>query len=113
MDRIDGILETLNVADSGEREYTHVTATVSTSGDTTVHTPAAGKKIRLHWVYAINNPSASSPPRIVVRLGATEYYRVWALSKRQQITGPTNGPLVINLSGTGDVAVTAILEEVE
>lgn len=97
--------------DSGEYEYTHVVATVTASGPTTVYTPAAGKLIRLRWIYAINDPGSSASPLIKVFLGAQEYYRVFALSKRQAISGPINGPLIINLSEAAEVAVTAILEE--
>lgn len=102
----------VNVADSGERVYTHVVATAIASGDTTIHTPAVGLRIRLRWMYAINDPTATSPPLIKIRLEATEIYRVWALSKRQLVVGDIDAPLVINLTGTGTVAVTAILEEV-
>lgn len=98
--------------DSGENEFTHVTATVSASGDTTIATPAAGKAIRLHWFYAINDPTATSAPLLKVKLGAVEIYRAWALSKRQRKTGAVNDPLVLNLSIGGTVAVTAIYEEV-
>lgn len=101
-----------NTADSGEREYTHVVATASAAGDTTVYTPAAGKRVRIRWIYAINDPTASSAPLIRVLLGGSEKYRVYALSKRQMVTGPVNGPLVINLSAAGAVAVTVLLEEV-
>lgn len=87
-------------------------ATVTASGNTTVHTPAAGKRIRLHWMYAINDPSATTPPLIKVFLGADEKYRVYALSKRQMATGPMDGALIINLSTAGSVAVTALIEEV-
>lgn len=102
----------VNVADSGEREYTHVVATVTAIGDTTIHTPAAGKAIRLRWIYAINNPTATEATLIKVRLGATELYRVWALSKRQVVTGAIDAPLVINLSAAGTVAITALIEEI-
>jgi hypothetical protein len=34
------------------------------------------------------------------------------LSKRQTISGPVDGALIIDLSTAGSVAVTAILEEV-
>jgi hypothetical protein len=98
--------------DSGEYEYTHVVATVTASGPTTIYTPAAGKLIRLRWIYAINDPGSSASPLIRVFLGAQEYYRVFALSKRQAISGPIDGPLIINLSEAAEVAVTAILEEV-
>lgn len=102
----------VNVADSGEREYTHVVATVNNIGDTTIHTPAAGKAIRLHWIYAINNPVSETAPLIKVKLGALELFRVWAISKRQRKTGAIDAPLVINLSSTGSVAITALLEEI-
>lgn len=102
----------VDVADSAEREYTHVTATVVSSGDTTVHTPAAGKAIRLRWVYAVNNPTATSAPLIKVKLGAEEKFCVFALSKRQLVTGAADAPLVVNLSEAGMVAFTAILEEI-
>lgn len=98
--------------DSGEQEYTHVVATVTASGNTTVYTPASGRRVRLHWMYAINDPGAATNPLIKVFLGADEKYRVYALSKRQMATGPVNGELIINLSTTGSVAVTALLEEV-
>lgn len=102
----------VDVADSGEREYTHVVATVTSSGDTVVYTPAVGKAVRLRWIYAINDPTALSAPLIKVRLGAEEKYRAWAISKRQRVTGPIDGALTINLTGSGTVAVTALLEEI-
>lgn len=97
--------------DSGEYEYTHVVATVTASGSTTIYTPTAGKLIRLRWIYAINDPGSSATPLIKVFLGAQEYYRVFALSKRQAISGAIDAPLIINLSEAAEVAVTAILEE--
>lgn len=117
---------TVQAVDSGEREYTHVTATVTAAGDTVVAGPAGsgpggsdpphvltpGKAARLRWIYAINDPTASTPTLIKVSLGSTELYRVWALSKRQLVTGAVNAPLVINLSAPGNVAVTVLLEEV-
>lgn len=101
------------VSDSGEREYIHVVDTVSASGDTTVHTPAVGKAIRLHWIYAICDPAATNPPLINIKIGALALFRVYALSKRQRKTGAVDAPLIINLSSGGNaVAITAILEEV-
>lgn len=103
----------INTADSGEREYIHAVATVTALGDTTVITPTPGKAIRLRWIYAINDPTAASAPLIRVSLGTTEIYRAWALSKRQLKTGEVDAPLIVNLTGsTGQVAVTAIYEEV-
>jgi hypothetical protein len=98
--------------DSGNFEYTHIVQTITASGDTTVYTPAAGRRIRLHWSYAINDPSSASSPLIRVILGGAEKYRVYALSKRQRITGSVDGTLVVNLSATASVAVTFVLEEI-
>lgn len=98
--------------DSGEREFTHVTATVSAAGDTVVHAPSAGKRVRLRWIYAIPSPESSPAPLIGIRLGGQELFRVFGVSKRQVKTGPADGALVVSLSTPGTVAVTAILEEV-
>jgi hypothetical protein len=97
--------------DSGEYDFTHVVSTVTASGSTTIYTPAAGKRLRLRWIYALNNPSLSNSPLIKVFLGAEEKFRVYALSKRQFTTGPVNGALIINLSEAAEVAVTALIEE--
>ena len=101
-----------HVQDSGEQEYTHVVATVTASGSTTVHTPATGRRIRLRWVYALNDPGSAASPLIKVFLGTKELYRVYALSKRQLATGPVNGALIVELSEAAEVAVTALIEEI-
>jgi hypothetical protein len=98
--------------DSAEQEYTHVVATVTAAGDTVVYTPQAGKRVRLHWVYAINDPGSESTPLIKIFVGPTELYRVYALSKRQLSTGPLDGVLKVNLSEAAEVAITVLLEEV-
>lgn len=98
--------------DSAEQQFTHVVATVTASGNTVVYTPATGKSVRLRWMYAISDPAGASQPLIRVFLGAEEKYRVYALSKRQITTGPVDGALIINLSATGSVAVTALIEEI-
>ena len=102
----------IDVRDSGEREYTHVVATVTATGDTVIHTPAAGKAVRLRWIYVISDPASDPAPLINVKLGTATIYRVYALSKRQVKTGDVDAALIINLSTSGSVAVTAILEEV-
>lgn len=97
--------------DSGEYDFTHVVATVTASGSTTIYTPAAGKRLRLRWIYALNDPGSSASPLIKIFLGAEEKFRVYAVSKRQWSTGPVNGSLIINLSEAAEVAVTALIEE--
>jgi len=89
-----------------------VVATVTASGSTTIHTPAAGKRVRLRWIYAINDPDSAANPLIKILLGAEEKFRLYAISKRQLVTGPADGALIINLSETASVAVTALIEEV-
>jgi len=98
-------------ADSAEQEFTHVVATVTAAGSTTIYTPAAGRRVRLRWIYAINDPGSAASPLIKVFLGAEEKYRVFALSKRQMTTGPVDGAVIVNLSEAAEVAVTVLLEE--
>ena len=102
----------LEIADSTDFEYIVATATVTAAGNTTVYTPAAGKKIRLHWVYTLNNPASVVPALITLSLGGVTKYMTYGVSKRQQDTGPINGALVINLSVANTVACTFRLEEV-
>lgn len=90
---------------------TPVVATVTDAGDTTLHTPAAGKAIRLHWFSAINDPDEASTPLVKVSLGATELYRAYAVAHRQVFDGAVGDALVVNLSGAASVAVTAHIEE--
>jgi hypothetical protein len=91
---------------------TPVVATVTASGDTTIHTPAAGKKIRLFWVSAINDPDETTTPLILVKLGALESYRAYAVAHWEIFEGAVDAPLVINLSSAASVAVTAHIEEI-
>lgn len=100
------------IADSTDSEYLRVATSVTTAGDTTLVTPAAGKRIRLQWVYAINDPTALISTKLTVKLGTAVQYVAWAISKRQQLTGAVDAPLVINLSAAGDVAVTVFYQEV-
>ena len=99
--------------DSSEQEFTHVVATVTASGSTTVHTPSAGKRLRLRWIYAINDPDLTVNPLIKIFLGGEEKFRLYAISKRQMVTGPVDGALVIELSEPASVAVTALVEEIQ
>lgn len=98
--------------DSAEQEFLHIVGTVTASGNTTIYTPSPGKRVRLRWLYAINDPGSASSPLIKIYLGDQEKYRVYALSKRQLTTGPIDGPLIVNLSEAAEVAVTFLLEEI-
>jgi hypothetical protein len=98
--------------DSTDSEYLRVATSVTATGDTTLITPAAGKRIRLQWVYAINDPTAVLSTKITIKLGTAVQYVAWAISKRQQLTGAVDAPLIVNLSNLGDVAVTVFYQEV-
>lgn len=100
------------VVDSGEQEFRHVVSTVTSSGETTLYTPASGNRLRVRWVYAINDPGSTASPLIKILLGSQEIFRVYALSKRQLVTGPVDGALKIDLSEAAEVAVTVLLEEI-
>ena len=99
-------------SDSGEREAVHVVATITASGNTVVYTPAAGKRVQVYWSYAVTQPGAATQPLISVFLGAVEKFRVYALSKRQVMTGPADGTLSVTLSAASSVATTFVLSEV-
>lgn len=99
--------------DSGEQSFAnHVVSTVTAAGSTTLYTPAAGKRVQLRWIYAVQDPSSATAPLISVFLGAEEKFRVYAVSKRQYVLGPVDGALRVVLDKPGSVAVTALLIEV-
>jgi len=90
------------------------TAQVTTTGDTTVHTPAAGKAIVLYWVSAINDPDATSSPLISIGFsGASTYlYSAYAIAHWEVFQGAVDQSLVVNLDGPGAVAFTMHYQEV-
>ena len=102
----------LSTSDSSDAEYLAVTQLVSAAGDTVVYSPAAGKRIRIRWAYAINDPSSATPALITIKLGTLVKYRVFGVSKHQSDTGPVDGALTVNLSVAGNVACTFRLEEI-
>jgi hypothetical protein len=102
----------LPTADSSDVEYLRYAGSVTTSGQTNLIVPATGKRIRLYWVYAINDPAASTSTKITIKLGNEIQYVAWAISKRQQLTGPIDGELSVTLSNPGDVAVTVFYQEI-
>lgn len=105
------VQEVQQTLDTTDVEYTSVALTLTSAGDNVVYTPASGKRVRIHWVYAINNPNLPST-KITIKIGTQTYYVAWAISKRQQFTGEINAPLVVNLSVSGDVAFTVFIQEI-
>lgn len=86
-------------------------ATITASGNTTVHTPASGNAIRLFWVSAINDPDEATTPLIEIRLGTTPFYRGYAVAHWEMFEGAVNEALIVNLSGAASVAFTAHYQE--
>lgn len=98
--------------DLGEREALPVSTVVTASGDTTILTPASGKRIRLFRIQAINKPTATTSPLISVKLGGVTIFANYAIALRQKITGAIDGALVVNLSEAGEVAFTYVAEQI-
>lgn len=103
--------------DAADVAVTPIVATVTAAGDTVIHTPAAGMRIRLHWVSAINDPDEAASPLIKIGFGptggpiGTEAYRTYAVAHRQTFESAADEDLIVNLSGAAWVAVTAHIEE--
>lgn len=97
----------------------------SSSGTNVVHTPAAGKRIRLFWVGLSGNPSNGAPVKVGIRFttGGTDFLEVW-LSQyggafahfykggESFVLGGVDEPLVANLSAAQNVLVNIDYEEV-
>ena len=109
---LDATLQSVLIEVAAKTEFVAVTALVTNAGDTTLYTPAAGKKIRLRWSYALNDPAALTPARITIKLGSQVEYITYGVSKSLVDTGPINGALIVNLSAAGNVACTFRLEEI-
>lgn len=88
-------------------------AVISTSGDTTVITPAAGKRVRVYWVSFIPNSDNTAANLVTVKFaGGTSMYVGYAMAHWEEFTGTTNQAVVVNLSNTQPVAVTIHFQEV-
>lgn len=123
VDGIEGLLTTIdsdtgnlvNIATYLNNRFgggkTPVPFTVTASGDTTIHTPASGKAIRLFSIDALTDPDQSTTPLIKVLIGTNEKLRGHALGKWEIFTGAADEVLKINLSEASSVSGTAILEE--
>lgn len=101
--------------DSAEHEYVPglLGGVVAASGPNLFYTPAAGKKLRLHWIYALSKPSATVFPLITVMLGNKEICTTYGVSKRKRTTADNPGDaLVVILDQPGSVACTFDIEEI-
>ena len=108
---LDATLQSVLTEVAMQQEFIPVSATVFATGDTALYTPQAGKRLRLRWVYALNDPTSANPARITIKLGNQTKYVTYGISKKQVDTGPVDGALIINLSQAGSVACTFRIEE--
>lgn len=89
--------------------------TASASGDTTIHTPSGGNRIRLGYLCLSADGGNSADVTVIVKFtsGGTTLYKlslkagaIWARNigaGQRYLDGGVNNPLVINLSGTQTV----------
>jgi hypothetical protein len=100
----------------------HVTKAglVNTTGDNTLHTPAAGKRIRLYWIALSTSQDNTAENLIQVKLtdaDGTVKYR-WRMGNPgafvggRTIEGNVDEPLILNLATTDGVDWNVDLEEV-
>lgn len=92
---------------------------VSTIGNNIILTPAAGKKIRLHWVGFSSSENNTAEVLVIMKFGATgpSIYR-WNMSAPgifshwETVEGAANETLIINLSGAQPVEINYTYEEI-
>ncbi len=103
--------------DSGEQDWKTAKATVVNSGETVVLTPAAGKRIVIRKVYALNDPAITIPALIQVMLlnddGVNEWIRNYGILTRQRRVGAIDAPVRIALDVASKVAVTIFYQETD
>lgn len=104
--------------------YSAKSADASSSGDNTIHTPAAGKKIRLYYLALSANGANSADVTTVVKFaagGATKYKlslkagAIWARNigaGRRYLEGAANEALIVNLSAAQTVHASLEYEEI-
>jgi len=90
------------------------TQTVAASGDTTVLTPASGKRLAVYWIAAIPDPNNETTPLIIVKwsVSGDELYRSYAVVHWEELIGATDEPLVVNLSAAVSTPVTIHYREI-
>lgn len=104
--------------------YSAKAGTAFSSGDTTIHTPAAGKAIRLHYI-SINADGANSTDCTTIlkfAAGGSSIYKLclkagamWARNigaGRRYIQGGINEALIINLSAAQNIHYSIEYEEI-
>lgn len=91
-----------------------IATTIAAAGDTTLLTPAAGKRLRVVWVSAIPSPDNTGANRVRLKFGTSgsPFYETYALAHWELFDGPTDAPLVVNLATGEPVSVTVHYREI-
>lgn len=89
-----------------------VTGVVTTTSPTVIYTPSTGKRIRLFWAYALNDPDSTLNPLITISIGSMVCYMGYAIAHTEIFDGAINDSLTVTLDQAGSVAVTLHIKEV-
>lgn len=97
---------------------TTVASTISTTGDNTIVTPAAGMRLRVTWLGLSSSQDNAAEVLAIVKFAAAgaAKYRWYmgnpgAFSHWEAIEGGANEALIVNLSGAQAVQVNVTYEE--
>lgn len=93
---------------------TSYAAVLSASGDHTVITPTAGKRIQIYWIAFVPNSDNTISNLVTVKLSvsAINMYIGYALAHWELFTGAINEAVTINLTNTQPVAFTIHYKEI-
>lgn len=110
----DAATET-TLANRNWRDLPTLIATVTDAGENLVHTPAAGKRVRLWWVSLQNTRDVE--PVVTLHLGdpgpgRRSPYHALGIAHWQRVDGPVDGPVYVELSVAATVPITIHYEEV-
>lgn len=91
---------------------------ISSSGDSVLYTPAAGRRAKLHWFGMSSSQNNTAEVLAIVKIGLLLVY-AWYMgnpggfSHWESITGDVDAPLIVNLTAGGqNVAVNFTVEDV-
>jgi hypothetical protein len=94
-------------------------ATFASVGDNVVYAPAAGKKVRLHWLGMSSSQNNDGENKVTVKFGpAGQAKYIWrmgnpgAFSHWEPIDGAVGEAFIVNLATTDAVDVNYTLEEI-
>lgn len=94
-------------------EYLRIVTTVTAAGPTTLHTPAAGKALRIRRVKCTPDPDATDTPMLTLRVGDKLIQRGPVLYGADFVTGAPGDPLILELESAAAIGVTILYEEVD